>query len=419
MTLNHLTPTDVITIFKDSLPMATKPVIVEGLYNPVGNKIYAGVWWYDRLHSLNDNYELTIIVPQTIRVQLNHGELVQLQGTIDKAVSNSGIVTVQFRVSDLLGKKENELSEEERERIKLLEEKASLPSLDVDNSLKRILYNGERKPRVLLLYAEASITDQDFNAGVQAASSVIDFETERVVFSTTDFFDKLSRLDSAGYDAMCIVRGGGQGLDIFDRPEVAKAVMNLQTPTIAAIGHDANMTLTRKVADRNVGTPSLLGQYFKDMVEQVAEEKANSKAILVNQVKKQFEEQIKTLEKQVKDQKETSDKQIKELKDATDKQIALLKKTVEDSQKQIQEKDKAINTKNEECTKIREENARTKVELVKLNETLENEKKIARMEVESKLYAATGKIKTQKTAIVLLGILLAVVVVIAISIATN
>ena len=73
------------------------------------------------------------------------------------------------------------------------------------------------------------------------------------------------------------------------------------------------------MTDKNIGTPSLLGQYFKDMVERIAGEKAHSKAALVEQEKKQFTTQIEAQGKQITELQKQMAEQNKSFRDSMDK----------------------------------------------------------------------------------------------------
>lgn len=234
------------------------------------------------------------MVPTGIRDQVKAGDVVQLSGTITKTVNDyDGKIELMLRVSGLLGKRENEISEEELERLKLLQQKASKGSKPVDSLLESLLFSEERQPKIALVYAESSITDADFRARVQSASGSIDFKEFRQSFNDVQGFSQLmGELDNGGYDILCIIRGGGVGLDVFENPKMATVMLGLTTPTIAAIGHEVDTPLLCKVSDRNIGTPSLLGQYFKDMVENVSEKKTKSRASLTEKIKKQFQEQL-------------------------------------------------------------------------------------------------------------------------------
>lgn len=105
-----------------------------------------------------------------------------------------------------------------------------------------------------------------------------------------------------GYDVIAIVRGGGSGIrEVFDMPDLIESVVNLTTPFVTGVGHPGEKPFIAKVADKDLGTPSLLGVYFKDLVNRVIDQREKSKAVLVEQVKKQFEERIAASEKQNKE----------------------------------------------------------------------------------------------------------------------
>ena len=186
------TPTDILNIVKEHLRTSNIPVVIEGVYQMVGTKAYnGGIWWYDEIRSQYDNSKLKAMVPTGIRDQIKAGEVVQLNGTISKTVNDyDGKIELMLRVSNLVGKRENEISEEELERLKLLQQKASKGSRPVDSLLESLLFSEERQPKIALVYAESSITDADFRAGVQAASGSIDFKEFRqslVIYCSTNF----------------------------------------------------------------------------------------------------------------------------------------------------------------------------------------------------------------------------------------
>ena len=321
-------PTDLINITKEQLKTAGSLVKVEGVYVQCGTKDYRGVW-YDAVKSQYASHRLTAIVPTPLRLQMNDGDVVQLCGTIEKALNDNGQITMQLRVSNIIGRKEREMDDAEKRALELQQMKAQKGYRNVDMLLESVLYGGERKPRIALLFAEASITDQDFRAAIQASSEAIEFNYNGTTFTQIgNFIHKLQLLDSSSFDAVCLVRGGGTGIEeVFGNADLAEAVIAMQTPVISAIGHQVDNPLVCRVTDKNIGTPSLLGQYFKDMMERIAGEKAHSKAALVEQVKKQFTTQIETqgkqitdLQKQMAEQnksfRETMDKYAKEVSDA-------------------------------------------------------------------------------------------------------
>ena len=341
-------PTDLINITKEQLKTAGALVTVEGVYVQCGTKDYRGVW-YDAVKSQYASHKLTAIVPTPLRLQMNDGDVVQLCGTIEKALNDNGQITLQLRVSNIIGRKEREVDDAEKRALELQQMKAQKGYRNVDMLLESVLYGGERKPRIALLFAEASITDQDFRAAIQASSEAIEFNYNGTTFTQIgNFIHKLQLLDSSSFDAICLVRGGGSGIEeVFGNADLAEAVIAMQTPVISAIGHQVDNPLVCRVTDKNIGTPSLLGQYFKDMVERIAGEKAHSKAALVEQVKKQFTTQIETQGKQITDLQKQMAEQNKSFRESMDKYA----KEVSDAKlanKDLQEKMKyaAMSAKN-------------------------------------------------------------------------
>lgn len=61
------------------------------------------------------------------------------------------------------------------------------------------------------------------------------------------------------FHALAIVRGGGQGLDIFNNIELVQTLIHLSTPLISAVGHPEEKPFISRIADKDASTPSLLG----------------------------------------------------------------------------------------------------------------------------------------------------------------
>ena len=79
----------------------------------------------------------------------------------------------------------------------------------------------DRRPKIALIFAETSITMGDFEAGINAARTAIDFEEYRVSFSNSaELVTQLKRVDKLQYDIIAIVRGGGGGLEKVDDLEL-------------------------------------------------------------------------------------------------------------------------------------------------------------------------------------------------------
>lgn len=311
---------------------------------------------------------------------MKDGTLVQVSGVVSKELRNRCSIDLHFNVTRYDVIEENVISEDEQRLMSLQAEKSAKGYRNVDGVLEAKLFRGE-KPNICLLFARGTITDQDFKKGLEAARSHIDFVEENETFAQiSQLRAKLGQLDRMGYDVIAIVRGGGSGIkEVFDMPDLIESVVNLSTPFVTGVGHPGEKPFIAKVADKDLGTPSLLGVYFKDLVNRVIDQREKSKAVLVEQVKKQFEERIAASEKQNKELNEKiatltkeseanrklhaeqmvlSEKQNKELQN----KITELNKSAENAQKLYKEQIEAMKKQHETTekqVKVYEEQAKS------------------------------------------------------------
>lgn len=356
--LQVLKPSEILNIFSDYLAKnatSSKVVFIRGIYF---KKKFDPSWKnaYDIVRDENDQREITIVIPPSLRDGLKDGALVLLGGNINRALKENGTIQLQLYVTRADVVQEQAISEEDMKRAEIRNAKSRLGYKNVDSILEDILYRGQ-KPRVALVFATTSITMSDFNAGKDAASSQIDFTEFRVPFSKPqEVAELLSQLDQDNsYDAIALVRGGGGGIEALDDLIVLESVMNLTTPLICAVGHVEEKIFIKNIADKVAPTPNGLGAYFKDMVESVAEKRSKSRAALVEEVKKQYIQQIETAEKQNKSLQE----QIEKITKASNAAQENFKKQSEDMGKQLQtlqESLKSMQKSNEEQTKTFNDN---------------------------------------------------------------
>lgn len=311
---NVLKPSEILNIFSDYLAKnvtSSKVIFIRGIYF---KKKFDPSWKnaYDIVRDENDQREITIVIPPSLRDGLKDGALVLLGGNINRTLKDNGTIQLQLYVTRADIVQDQAISEEDMKRAEIRNAKSRLGYKNVDSILEDILYRGQR-PRVALVFATTSITMSDFNAGKDAASSQIDFTEFRVPFSKPhEVAELLSQLDQDNsYDAIALVRGGGGGIEALDDLVVLESVMNLTTPLICAVGHVEEKIFIKNIADKVAPTPNGLGAYFKDMVESVAEKRSKSRAALVEEVKKQYIQQIETAEKQNKSLQEQIEKMTK------------------------------------------------------------------------------------------------------------
>ena len=323
-------PSEIIGIFNSILAKQSvnaQVVYLRGVYLASGRQSYNG-YFYDTLRDEDRQEEITMYVTQQQRENLKNGNLVNVGGVLGRNVNNKGQIQIILNVSRIEIVQEQAIDEDEIKRMELRQKKSSVGFKNVDSVLEQLLFTDQR-PRVALLFATSSITMSDFDAGINAAKSAIDFMEYRANFSNAkEFISTLQSLERGNFDVIALVRGGGVRIESLDDVSVLEQIVSMNTPTIGAIGHVEEKIFIKQLVDKCAPTPNGLGQYFSEMVENVSEKKTRSRAALTEKIKKQF-----------KDQLEASQKQNKELQE----KLKVLTKAQEDSVKAQQEATKKHN----------------------------------------------------------------------------
>ena len=294
-------PSELIAIFSAALGRQNefaKLVSLRGIYqqrqnNPQWAYAYAG------LRDESSQEEITLRIPKELYESLADGNLITVGGILERKIDPRASVQITLNVTRVEKLQEQAVSLADQKKAELRRHKAQAGFRNVDGVLEKRLLADER-PRVALLLANNSITMSDFEAGIQAAKAAIDFtEFRSDFFKAAPLCQCLCEIDSQGFDMMAVVRGGGIGIERLDHLDVLETLSHLNTPVVAAVGHPEERLTFKEIADKEVATPTALGQYLNELVERVAEMKAKSKALLVQQVSKQYADQIANLEKRI------------------------------------------------------------------------------------------------------------------------
>ena len=329
--VKYYKPSELLGLFTSYLSQQDvnrQVIYLQGIYlkNPKHDSRWASR--YDILRDENTQTEITLQIPYKLCEDLKDGNLVTVGGVLGRRVQNNSHIQLMLVVSRVEVVQEQAIDENEIKRMELRQKKSSEGFKNVDSILEQLLFVDQR-PRVALLFASSSITMSDFEAGINAAKSAIDFFEYRANFSNTnELIGTLRSLDNGGFHVIALVRGGGAQIENLDDVAVLEQIVSMNTPIIGAIGHVEEKIFIKQLVDKCAPTPNGLGQYFSEMVESVSEKKTKSRAALTEQIKKQF-----------KDQLEASQKQNKELQE----KLKVLTKAQEDSVKAQQEATKKHN----------------------------------------------------------------------------
>lgn len=296
-------PSELLNIFKNFLSnkeINATILCLRGIYLMSISEKYYNDEAYDRLRDENSPEEITIVIPLSLRNGLKNGNLISVYGTLDRKLYQTGSIQILLRVSRVDKVKEFAISEDEIKRAEFRRKKESLGYKNVDVILENKLFVGNR-PHAAIVYADTSITNADFEKGLSAAKSSIDFEEFRVSFANPKAFCSLiSQLDHKQFDVIAIVRGGGSGLEKLDDIKIVEQLTNLNTAWIYGVGHEKENVFIKNIADKVIPIPFAVGTYFRDMVEDITQKKNKSRAVLIQEVKNNTRNRLKIQTKRIK-----------------------------------------------------------------------------------------------------------------------
>ena len=345
-TVTYYTPVELVGIYRNFLERGKSNGVVwlRGIYiqRPSQNNQWSA--YYDELRDVDTNTSITLKINRQDRQRLKPNSLVQIGGLIELNPFTNGTIQIVVSVTRFEIIKDQFVTEQDIKRSEIRIAKTKRGFKNVDAVLEDKLFRDER-PKVALIFASTSITMADFNAGVNAAAVKIDFTELRQSFGNgASLAVFLKQQDEMQFDTIALIRGGGNGIEALDDIAVLQTVSEMKTPIICAIGHVGEELFLKSIADKVAPTPNGLGQYFSEMVERVAAKRNNSRAALVQEVKKQFQKQLedsnkknKELLAQIEKMTKQQQEQTKANKENIDKLNEQNKKNLEAQQKKNDE----------------------------------------------------------------------------------
>ena len=147
-------------------------------------------------------------------------------------------------------------------------------------------------PRIAMIYPTSSIVQHDFQREIKDGIQRFAIEEIRIPFnSEQQLLSTLRSADGNAYDVICLVRGGGNDFGALESQAVLKEIVEMSTPTIAAIGHENDKLFINEIVDMAFSTPTSLGGYFKRLVDDY-----NKKQYQVQQLRDNLRENDRTID---------------------------------------------------------------------------------------------------------------------------
>ena len=340
---NLFKPSEIIGILRNHLATGQvnqKVVCLRGIYFKGG---YVNQYFHtatDRLVDESTSDELSLSMPLNLRDDLENGNVITVHGVLDRSITNKGLIQIVLKVTEVEKIKELAVSEDGVKRTELRRIKSEKGFKNVDSILETLLFQ-DKRPQVALVYAETSITNDDFEKGVQAARTHIDFKEYRVSFAKTKAFcQTLKQLDTMNFDVIAVIRGGGAGLEALDEVELLETLVNMNTAWMYGAGHEGEKLFILNIADKAIAIPHALGTYFRDITDGVVQKRNNSRAALVKEVEAQFKKQLEESNKKNKELLAQIEKMTKQQQEQTKANKENIEKLTEQQKKNLEAQQK-------------------------------------------------------------------------------
>ncbi|WP_404986108.1 exodeoxyribonuclease VII large subunit [Chryseobacterium sp. M5] len=198
----------------------------------------------------------------------------------------------------------------------------------------------DEKIRIANIYGNNAIVQKDFSEGLDVSGQYFEIDDHSCnITSSTAIISKLNDISALDYDMVALVRGGGdrQSMETFNNIQLSELFIELNTVTITAIGHTVDETLLDKLADKRFHLPHDYGAGLHAIAEKLSHERFNSRALLIDEVKKdvskQFSEQVKTLTEQLSKRND----EFQKLQESSVKQLQDTQKNFTEQEKQRKE----------------------------------------------------------------------------------
>jgi len=370
--VSYYTPVELVGIYRSFLERGKSNGVVwlRGIYIQRPNQNSQWLAYYDELRDVDSNTSITLKINRQDRQKLKPNSLVQIGGLVELNPYTNGTIQIVVSVTRYEIIKDQFVTEQDIKRSEIRIAKTKRGFKNVDAVLEDKLFRDER-PQIALVFASTSITMADFNAGVNAAAVKIDFTELRQSFGNgTALATFLKQQDNMQYDTIALIRGGGSGIEALDDINVLQTISEMNTPIICAIGHVGEELFLKSIADKVAPTPNGLGQYFSEMVERVSAKRNNSRAALVEEVKKQFQKQIEESNKKNKELLTQIEKMTKQQQEQTKANKENIDKLNEQNKKNLEAQQK----KNDEAlAKIQAQNKQQIEQAQKQNVALQKQ----------------------------------------------
>ena len=322
-------PSSIVAIFNAATTTREEKRIIQvrGIFKKSGVSNYGGNY-YNRLKDEASDNTISLITSAIIHNQLEDNKTIEFTAYITRRMDKQGRIELIINFIELLSQRINKFSEEETKKIILINQKVTEGFKDLDAHIKKAIYN-KKTISIKIIMGKAGIIDADIRQGIEAAIALYEIEYHRISLSSpTEIINKIYDLDVPETDLICIARGGGDNLVMFENLDICASILQRSTIIASAIGHASDVSLFEKLSDKKFITPTQFGNYLKEIYNTTIEELENSKANLAKDISTQltanYNQQITNIKEQLSATKEQNEKIIADTQHNHQQQLTTL-----------------------------------------------------------------------------------------------
>ncbi len=358
-------PASIVSIFNanTTTPAEKRIIKIRGIFCKTGTSNYGG-FFYNKLRDEASDYAMTLITSALVHTELKPDTTIEFNGFISRKINKLGQIEIHMNFIELIGQTANKYSEEDIKKIEILNLKRSEGFKDLDAQIKKYIYES-KTINILVLMGKSAIIDNDIKKALGIGIALYNVFYKTISLSSlSDIADSIKANDNGNFDVICVARGGGENLEIFNKPELLTCLLNRKCIIASAIGHATDITLFEQAADKKFTTPTAFGNYLKSIFDETVEELQKSKAKLQRDIeerlKKIYDEQFKTLNSKLSATVDLNKKQVEDLQKAQKEKELLYERSTKQQKDNYEER---IKISNEQINNLKGEISRMNIRM--------------------------------------------------------
>lgn len=158
-----------------------------------------------------------------------------------------------------------------------------------DTSHKKLL--SEYPMRIAIVSAKSGAAIHDVLITLRSRWPIADVEVFPSLVqgenAAQDIINNLLKIDSLGFDAIILARGGGSLEDLwcFNQEDLVRCIYHLKTFIVSGIGHESDTTISDYVSDLRAPTPTAAAQLITPDIKEIKQQITNRFQLLYQNMK--------------------------------------------------------------------------------------------------------------------------------------